>query len=262
MQNFQYKKSLGQNFLNDDNIINNIVEMSNIIGNSLVIEVGCGSGVLTKKLAQTSTKVLAYEIDNRLEDILDENLLSYNNVEIIFDDFLKRDISTDIKKYQYDNLYFVANLPYYITTPIMEKLIESKLPFKGITVMVQKEVGERFMANPKTREYGSLTVFLHYYFDITKLFVVDRTCFTPRPNVDSIVLSLKSKEDQVKVKDEDKFFSLIRDAFHFKRKNLHNNLKNYDLVNVNEILNKYGLDMTARAEELSLEIFMDIANNL
>ena len=262
MENFKFKKSYGQNFLQDQNIINNIVSKTNILPNSLVIEVGPGSGSLTRELAKVAKQVLSYEIDTRLEETLDNNLKEFNNIEIIFDDFLTRDIRNDIKKYDYENIYFVANIPYYITTPIILKLINSKIDFKAITVMIQKEVADRFGAKVKTRDYGSITVFLNYYFDIEKLFLVNRNCFVPKPNVDSIVISLRKKEIVRKVDNEELFFKLIRDSFRFKRKNIRNNLKNYDLEKILRVLSKYGKDLNSRAEELELDIFIDLANEL
>lgn len=262
MEDFKFKKSFGQNFIQDDNIIKNIVSKTNIEENSLVIEVGPGAGVLTKELAKVSKNVLCYEIDDRLEETLDENLKDYSNVDIIYDDFLTRDIKSDISNYSYENIYFVANIPYYITTPIIIKLIESKIDFKKITVMVQKEVAERFSAHPKTKSYGSITVFLNYYYDILKLMFVSRNSFFPKPNVDSEVISLKQKENKKKVVDEELFFKLVRDSFRFKRKNIRNNLKNYNLEKILKVLNKYDKDLTVRAEELELDIFIDIANEL
>lgn len=262
MENFVFKKAYGQNFLNDKNIINNIVKGACIQENSLVIEIGPGSGALTKELAQASKNVLCYEIDERLEEILDENLISFHNVEIIFDDFLKRDIKEDIAKYQYDNIYVVANLPYYITTPIIEKIIESKINFKSITIMIQKEVGDRFCAKPGSRDYSSITVFLNYYYNLKKLFIVSRNAFTPKPNVDSIVISLVTKKERLPLTNEKLFFALIKDSFKFKRKNLRNNLKGYNLEKIEEILKKYNYDLTVRAEQLTLEIFVEIANSL
>jgi len=261
MEDFKFKKAFGQNFLKDNNVITNIVKGSDIKPNSLVIEIGPGSGALTKELALYAKNVLSYEIDTRLEEILDENLIGCHNVKIIFDDFLKRNIEDDIKDYDYENIYVVANLPYYITTPIIEKLIDSKIVFQSITIMIQKEVGDRFGAKVGTRDYGSITVFLNYYFDIKKLFVVSRNCFIPKPNVDSIVISL-IKKDGRKSDNEDLLFKLIRDSFQYKRKNLRNNLKGYDVNIIESALSKYGKDLTARAEELSLDMFIDIANEL
>lgn len=262
MDNFNYKKSLGQNFLQDINVLTNIVKSANIKEKSLVIEVGPGSGNLTREIAKVANQVLCYEIDERLEVILDKSLIDYHNVDIIFDDFLKRDIKKDIEKYEYDNLYLVANLPYYITTPIIEKVIDSNLPFKQLTIMIQKEVGERFNAKPGTKEYNSLTVYLNYYFNLKKEFIVSRNCFIPKPNVDSIVISLIKKDNLLELKNKDHFNKLLRDSFKFKRKTLKNNLKNYDLDKINNVLTKYNFNLTTRAEEIPLEVFVDISNNL
>ena len=262
MNDFNFKKSLGQNFLQDKNILENIVATANVSGNSLTIEIGAGSGNLTKEIAKVSKHVLCYEIDTRIENILDESLKDYNNIHIIFDDFLKRDIKEDIKNYEYDNLYLIANLPYYITTPIIEKIIESNLKFKKIVVMIQKEVGERFNAKPGMKEYNSLTVYLNYYFDLKKEFIVSRNCFIPKPNVDSIVISLVNKKDLLYLKDIDNFNKLLKDSFKFKRKTIRNNLKNYDLTIVEKVLNKYNFNLNTRAEDLPLIVFIDLSNNL
>lgn len=259
---FDFKKKFGQNFLQDKNVLQNIVKGTEIDENSLVIEIGPGSGNLTREIAKVAKQVLCYEIDKELEPILDENLAEYKNVDIIFDDFMKRDPLFDIKKYGYSNIYVCANLPYYITTPIIEKLIECGINFKAITIMIQKEVGERFSAKPNTRDYASITVFLNYYFNIKKLFVVSRNAFIPKPNVDSIVIKLSSRENKEELKNKDLFFKLIRDSFKFKRKNLRNNLKGYDQKKIEEVLKKYKLDLGARAEQLDLNIFVDIANSL
>ena len=259
---FEFKKSLGQNFLQDKNILKKIVDVSNIKDNSLVVEIGPGSGNLTKEIAKVASIVLCYEIDKRLEPILKNNLQVFNNIDIIFDDFLKRNINNDLNNYQYDNLDVIANLPYYITTPIIEKIIESNLPFQSITVMVQKEVGDRFAATPKTKEYNSLTVFLNYYYNIKKEFIVSKNAFIPKPNVDSIVVTLKKKDNILYLKDKDLFNKLLKDSFRFKRKNIKNNLNNYDLKIIEKILQKYGFSLTSRAEELPLEVFVEIVNNL
>ena len=262
MNDFNFKKSLGQNFLQDKNILENIVATANVSGTSLTIDIGAGSGNLTKEIAKVSKHVLCYEIDTRLENILDESLKDYNNIHIIFDDFLKRDIKEDIKNYEYDNLYLIANLPYYITTPIIEKIIESNLKFKKIVVMIQKEVGERFNAKPGMKEYNSLTVYLNYYFDLKNEFIVSRNCFIPKPNVDSIVISLVNKKDLLYLKDIDNFNKLLKDSFKFKRKTIRNNLKNYDLTIVEKVLNKYNFNLNTRAEDLPLIVFIDLSNNL
>lgn len=260
--NFNLKKMYGQNFIIDENIINNIINKAFIDKDTLVIEIGPGAGSLTNKLALNAKNVLCYEIDTSLKPILDENLKEYNNVEIIYNDFLKSNVINDIKKYNYKKLYVVANLPYYITTPIIVKFIEELIPVDKIIVMVQKEVGDRFKANVGTKAYGSLSVYLNYYFDIKKLLDVSRNVFMPKPNVDSIVIELDAKEKKYELKNPTLFFKLIRDSFSQKRKTLRNNLKGYDLDKISEILKKYDMDLSVRAEQLSVDIFVLIANNL
>lgn len=257
---FNFKKKYGQNFIVDKNIIHSIIKKSEIDDETLVIEIGPGAGSLTSELGKYAKNVIAYEIDENLKPILEKNITP--NTEVIYEDFLKRDIAEDIKKYNYKKLYVIANLPYYITTPIIIKLIETKIDFDKIVVMVQKEVGDRFKAKPKTKEYNSLSVFLSYYFNITKILDVSRNVFMPKPNVDSIVVCFTKKVDKLKVNNEELFFKLIKDSFKQKRKNLRNNLKGYDLENISKTLSKYNLDLTVRAEALPLEIFVDIANNL
>lgn len=257
---FNFKKKYGQNFIVDKNIIHSIIKKSEIDDETLVIEIGPGAGSLTSELGKYAKNVIAYEIDETLKPILEKNITP--NTEVIYEDFLKRDIAEDIKKYNYKKLYVIANLPYYITTPIIIKLIETKIDFDKIVVMVQKEVGDRFKAKPKTKEYNSLSVFLSYYFNITKILDVSRNVFMPKPNVDSIVVCFTKKVDKLKVNNEELFFKLIKDSFKQKRKNLRNNLKGYDLENISKTLSKYNLDLTVRAEALPLEIFVDIANNL
>lgn len=257
---FNFKKKYGQNFIVDKNIIHSIIAKSEIDDETLVIEIGPGAGSLTSELGKYAKNVIAYEIDETLKPILEKNITP--NTEVIYEDFLKRDIAEDIKKYNYKKLYVIANLPYYITTPIIIKLIETKIDFDKIVVMVQKEVGDRFKAKPKTKEYNSLSVFLSYYFNITKILDVSRNVFMPKPNVDSIVVCFTKKVDKLKVNNEELFFKLIKDSFKQKRKNLRNNLKGYDLENISKTLSKYNLDLTVRAEALPLEIFVDIANNL
>lgn len=259
-ENFNFKKKFGQNFIVDKNIINNIINKSNIDKETLVIEIGPGAGSLTSELGKVAKNVIAYEIDKTLKPILEKNIQS--NTEIIYEDFLKRNISEDLKKYNYKKIYVVANLPYYITTPIIIKLIEDKLNIDKIVVMVQKEVGDRFKAKPNTKEYNSLSIFLNYYYTVEKLLDVSKNVFIPKPNVDSIVISLTKKEDKIKVNNEKLFFKLVRDSFKQKRKTLKNNLKGYNLEKIEEVLKKHNLDLTVRAETLPIEIFAEIANNL
>lgn len=262
VQNFYFKKKYGQNFLRDQTIPKKIVSVANILENSLIIEIGPGAGALTKELAPKAKQVLCYEIDDSLEELLDKELLGISNIHIIYDDFLKRDIKQDLSFYSYEHLYVVANLPYYITTPIITRLVEENIGVEKIVVMIQKEVADRFCAKPGSREYGSITVFLNYYFDIKKEFLVSKNLFIPKPNVDSIVISLTRNKELLPLKNAELFFQLVRDSFRFKRKMLRNNLKEYDLKNIEEVLKQYHFDLNVRAEELSLEIFVAISNSL
>ena len=264
LHEFNFKKKYVQNFLKNDSIPNRIADCADIKKDSLVIEIGPGAGIMTRILAKNPNvkKVLAYEIDTTLEEILDQTLVGLDNVEVIYDDFLNRNVKIDLKRYEYSNLYVVANLPYYITTPIIMKLIEEDIDIDKIVIMIQKEVADRFCARPGSREYGSITVFLNYYFEIKKEFVVNRSLFVPKPNVDSMVISLNKRQNAYNIKNKDVFFKLIKDSFKFKRKNLRNNLKSYDLEKVSEVLEKHKLDLTVRAEDLPIEIFIDISNNI
>lgn len=259
---FHLKRMYGQNFIIDENIIDSIIRKAEIAEDSLVIEIGPGAGSLTNKLAHVAKQVLCYEIDHSLDCVLHIVLSEYNNVDIIYQDFLKSDVTNDIQKYTYNHLYVVANLPYYITTPIIIKLIEDQIPVDKIVVMVQKEVGERFKAKPGNKDYGSLSIFLQYYFDIVKLLDVSKNVFLPKPNVDSIVVSFERRKNKLEVKNEELFFGLVKDSFVQKRKTLRNNLKNYDLIKIEEVLKQYGYDLSARAEVLPIELFVKIANNL
>ena len=259
---FSLKKKFGQNFIVDENIINSIIEKSEIDKDTLVVEVGPGAGSLTYKLGKSAKNVLCYEIDTTLKEVLESNIVELDNVEVIYEDFLKVNVLEDIKKYEYKKLYLVANLPYYITTPIIIKTVEDNIPVDKMVVMVQKEVGDRFKATPGNKEYGSLSVFLNYYFETRKLMDVSANVFIPKPNVDSIIVEFKKKENIIDVKDKELFFKLIRDSFTQKRKTLRNNLKGYNLEKVEEVLKNHNLDLSVRAEQLALEIFIDIANNL
>ena len=260
--NFNLKKMFGQNFIIDENIINSIITSAQIDKDTLVIEIGPGAGSLTYKLSQYSKNVLCYEIDTTLKELLEDNLKDCTNVDIIFKDFLKANILEDIKKYSYKKLYVVANLPYYITTPIIVKFIEDNIPVDKIVVMVQKEVGNRFKAKPNPKEYNSLSIYLNYYFDVKKLLDISKNVFIPKPNVDSIVVEFIKRENTFKLKDEKLFFNLVKDSFTQKRKTIKNNLKKYNLKKIEKILKKYNFDLMARAEQLPIEVFVDISNNL
>ena len=258
MSSFDYKKSLGQNFLKDKNIINKISESINPTEEDLIVEIGPGAGALTNELVKKKCDVICFEIDTRLKEILEA--IDYPRLKIVFNDFLKVNLKEYIDEKKYKNIYFVGNLPYYITTAIINKIIDESNPHE-ITVMVQKEVGDRFMSKPNSRDYGSLSVFLQYNFDVTKVVNVNKRCFEPVPKVDSVVVKL-SKNKKYEAKNEDKFYKLVKDSFTQKRKNLRNNLRNYDLTKVEEVLKKYDKDLTARAESLSVEQFVEISNNI
>ena len=259
---FNFKKKFCQNFIIDENIINSIVNKSKVDKETFVIEIGVGAGALTEKLAQNAKNVLCYEIDESLKPILDNKLSNFNNITIKYIDFLKSNVVNDIKEYNYKKLYVIANLPYYITTPIIMKIIDSNISVDKIVVMVQKEVGDRFRAEPNSKDYNSLSIYLNYYFDVRKIMDVSRNVFMPKPNVDSIVVEFSKKEKKLELIDEQIFFKLIKDSFTQKRKNLRNNLKNYDLLTVENVLKKYNFDLNVRAEQLPINIFVEIANSL
>ncbi len=258
----KFKKKYGQNFLKRESVVERIADVCSLTKNDLVVEVGPGGAILTKALAKRAGNVLAYEIDTDLKEELALKLYEYSNVTILFQDFLESNIKDDLLNYTYQNLYFISNVPYYITTPIMMKIMESKLDFQKICMMVQKEVGDRFSAKPGSREYGSISVFLSYFYNTKKEFFVSRKEFVPEPNVDSVVISFTKKENLLPLKNQTLFFQLVRDSFQFKRKNLRNNLKKYDLNVVLSVLQLHHYDLTVRAEQLSVEIFVEIANAL
>ncbi len=258
----KFKKKLGQNFLKNINVVKRIVDVSDIDDNSLVIEVGPGGAIMTRELALKAKNVLAYEIDQDLSDELFKRLDGFDNVNVLFQDFLNSDLASDVDNYSYDKLYFVSNVPYYITTPIILKLIKSGLKFNKIVMMVQKEVGDRFSTEPGSREYGSITVLLNYFYDIKKEFFVSKKEFVPEPKVDSLVISFTENEHKLPLKDFEFFEKILHDSFQYKRKNIKNNLKAYDLKIVERVLNDFDYDLTVRAEELSIEVFVSLANAL
>lgn len=255
---FNYKKSLGQNFLKDKNIIKKIADSINPTEEDLIIEIGPGAGALTKELVKKKSEVICFEIDTRLKEILEQ--INSEKLTIIYKDFLSIKINEYIDQNKYKNLYFVGNLPYYITTAIINKIVKESNPYE-ITIMVQKEVADRFSAKPGTKDYSSISIFLQYNFDIERVCNVSKTCFEPVPKVDSSVIKFK-RNKKISANDEEKFYKLIKDSFTQKRKNLRNNLKGYDLNKIQAILKKYDKDLTARAEQLSIEEFIDISNNI
>ena len=264
MKNFNFKKKYGQNFLQNKNVIMKIAKTGEVEDNSLIIEVGPGSGNLTACLAEvySTSDILAYEIDKSLKEVLADRLNKFSNIDIMFFDFLQSDIVSDIANYKYNKLYFISNVPYYITTPILFKLIDSNLFFQKIVMMVQKEVGDRFCSGVSKKEYGAITVILNYDFNIKKEFLVDRNQFYPRPNVDSVVVSFTNKDVKEPLIDKKHFLKLVKDSFKFKRKTLRNNLKNYNLDIIEVVLIKYGYDLNIRAEALDYKVFVEMSNAL
>ena len=255
---FNYKMSLGHNFLMDKNKINQIIESIEVGENDLIVEIGPGAGAITKELVKKNCDVLCFEIDIRLKDILSK--IDSDKLEIVYQDFLTINLSDYIDYSKYKKIIFVGNLPYYITTAIINKIIDYNHADE-IVIMVQKEVAERFMAKPNSKKYNSLSVFLQYHFNIEKVCDVSKNCFEPIPKVDSTVIKFK-KSNKYKVNNETVFYKLIKDSFTQKRKNLKNNLKSYDLIKIENILKKINKDLTYRAESLTIEDFILISNKL
>ncbi len=261
--NITANKSLGQNFLIDDDIVENIVKSAKIEKEDLAIEIGPGLGTLTNELLKYAGKVICVELDKKMIQILEDRFRLFDNIEIINDDILKIDLNKIIEESKMKHTKIVANLPYYITTPIIMKLLEEKANFESITVMVQKEVAERLCAKTGTREAGAITYGVEYYSKAEKLFLVPRNSFIPAPNVDSEVINLRIKKEKVeKVKDEEKLFKIIKYAFMQRRKTLINAFQNagIDKEKTKEILNKLELDEKVRGEALTLKDFINISN--
>lgn len=249
------KKSLGQNFLIDKNIIKKIVDEVDSNESDLIIEIGPGRGALTKELKQKSSKIIAYELDTDLKPILEK--LEDDKVKVIYKDFLLSNINEDIKDIKYNNLYLIGNLPYYITTPIIEHVISEKINFEKFTIMVQKEVADRFLAKPKSKDYGYITLVLKYYFDASKVTDVSKYSFDPVPKVESAVISFTKRENKPEI-DEESYFDFLKNAFKQKRKTLKNNLNTYDWNIIKDILVKHNLKESVRAEELDEDILIEI----
>lgn len=266
--NFSFKKSLGQNFLIDVNVLKNIIKHAGISKQSGVIEIGPGIGSLTEQIAIHAKKVIAYEIDQRLEPVLAETLQAYENIELIFTDVLEANIHEAIKKYfsNVSDTHIVANLPYYITTPIIMKLLEDKLPITRLTMMTQKEVAVRMSALPGDKDYGSLSIAVQYYTEAKIVMDVSRHVFMPRPNVDSAVLTLTIRETPpVEVIDEPYFFTIVRASFAQRRKTLRNNLISYFKERlsrevITKVIHQAGIDGQRRGETLTIKEFATLAN--
>ncbi len=268
---FTFKKSFGQNFLTDTNILQKIVDTAEIDDRVNVIEIGPGIGALTEFLAERAAQVMAFEIDHRLVPILADTLRDFDNVTVVNEDILKVDLAKHIQNFKNPELPIkvVANLPYYITTPILMHLIESGIPFSEFVVMMQKEVADRISAQPNTKAYGSLSIAVQYYMTAKVAFIVPRTVFVPAPNVDSAILKMvRRPEPAVAVEDESFFFKVSKASFTHRRKTLWNNLTGYfgkaEEVKdkLTKALDQAGLSPSVRGEALSLAEFARLADAL
>ena len=258
--NLRAKKNFGQNFLVDASVTGRMA--STLRDDGVVIEVGPGIGSLTEELAKRAKHVRSYEIDERLIPVLEDTLKDYDNVEIVLQDILETDINKELQPLvdKYKHIEFAANLPYYITTPVLFKLFESSIPFEKIVVMIQKEVADRFSAKPGTKEYGALSVESQYLYDVKKLFNVPRTSFNPAPNVDSAVISFTKHEKNKTVDNEKLFFELVKACFKQRRKTLYNNLKEYfdSKEKAESLLLKANIPLETRAEMLDLNQYIEL----
>lgn len=267
--NFNFQKKFGQNFLIDPSVLERIVDAAQITEDDCVLEIGPGIGTMTQYLAERAREVVAVEIDRALIPILQDTLSAYKNVIIINADILKVDIGQLVRERNGGRpIKVVANLPYYITTPIIMSLLESRVPLKSITIMVQKEVAERMQVGPGTKEYGALSLAVQYYANPEIVANVPPNCFIPRPNVGSAVIRLtRYEEPPVQVNDERKMFALIRASFNQRRKTLANGLANaaglgVTRERVTQVLEEMGLPATVRGETFSLEQFARLSNLL
>lgn len=267
--NFSFQKKFGQNFLIDTHILERIIQEAEINENDMVLEIGPGIGTMTQYLCENAREVIAVEIDKALIPILSDTLSEYNNVTIINEDILKVDINELVKERNGGKpIKVVANLPYYITTPIIMGLFEKKVNVESITVMVQKEVAQRMQAGPGTKDYGALSLAVQYYAEPEIVSNVPPNCFMPRPNVSSAVIRLKlHNKPVISVKSEEMFFKIIRASFAQRRKTLMNSINNSGELNftkeqVASALNQMGLPQTIRGEALTLEQFAKLSDIL
>ena len=266
---FRFQKKFGQNFLIDTYVLKKIASAADITDDDFVLEIGPGIGTLTQVLCESAGKVVAVEIDRNLIPILDETLSGYDNITVLNNDIMKIDIEEIVSGYNGGKpIKVVANLPYYITTPIIMKLFESRVPLKSVTVMVQKEVALRMQAEPDTKDYGALSLAVQYYADVKTVANVPENCFLPRPSVGSAVVQLTCREKSpVDVKDEKLMFKIIRASFNQRRKTLQNGLGNDSSLPVTKEQAKdaivdMGLPPLVRGETLSLKQFAELSNRL
>lgn len=267
--NFDFQKKFGQNFLIDEHVLDKIIRAAEITEDDFVLEIGPGIGTMTQYLAENAREVMAVEIDQNLIPILSETLSEYKNVTILNADILKVDIGKIVEERNAGKaIKIVANLPYYITTPIIMGLFESRVPIESITVMVQKEVADRMQAGPGTKDYGALSLAVQYYASPYIAANVPPNCFMPRPKVGSSVIKLtKYKEPPIKVSNEKLLFQLIRASFNQRRKTLQNGIKNFSQLNFSKeqvagALEEMGLPAAVRGEALTLEQFAQLCNLL
>ena len=251
------QKKFGQNFLKDETILSRIASSIEINPDDLVIEIGPGMGALTKELKHANSYLLPYEIDERMKPYLEQ--FETEKSHIFYGDFLKRNLIEDIKTIPYKNLYVIANIPYYITSPILAKLIEQKTPIQKIVLLVQKEFGYRLCAKEKTKDYNAFTLYVDAKYDARVLFEVGKEFFVPVPKVDSVVIELVRNE-KVEPQNFDFYLRFVRDAFQNKRKTLKNNMKSYDFNKIKSILATLGYQENVRAEEISKEDFRTLAS--
>mgnify|MGYP001136240275 FL=1 len=260
-------KNLGQNFLIDDDTVSGIVDAANVSKDDLIIEIGPGLGTLTKELLDRAGKVICIELDKRMIEILNDRFSMYDNFKVLNDDVLKVNLKELIEKEKVKTTKIVANLPYYITTPIIMKLLEERLDIETITVMIQKEVADRLVTKPGTGDTGAITYAIHYYTNPKRVLEVPNTAFIPEPKVNSTVINLEVlKEPKVAVKDEKKLFEVIKTAFMQKRKTLLNALANSNKYGSKEQICKtlelLSIDNRVRQEKLTLEEFAKIADEI
>ncbi|MBE7082021.1 MAG: ribosomal RNA small subunit methyltransferase A [Clostridiales bacterium] len=256
--NFSLKKAFGQNFLTDTELLDQIVEKAGVSSNDTVLEIGCGAGALTSALAKRAKRVVGYEIDTRLKPVLNDVLCDYNNVEIVFNDIMKVSLD-EIEKKLGGEYILVANLPYYITTPIIMRFIENAQNIKGMVIMVQEEVAYRLASKNSSSDYGAITVGINLRGSAEVVLKVGREKFTPIPNVDSAIVKITIEKDKFKGVDFNNVRNVVRCAFSSRRKMLVNNLMNtykFSRAKAEEILTKANLDLTVRGENLSAQDFV------
>lgn len=253
------KKNYGQNFLTEPGIVSKIAKYAVVSDHTIVIEIGPGIGALTQMLSQEAKKVIAYEIDERLPEVLAYSLEDCDNVEIILEDFMQVDLKAIVDQYPEDDVVVAANLPYYITTPILFKIFESNADIKRITVMMQKEVADRFSATVNSKDYNALSVITQYRTTVKQVVKVPRNVFNPKPNVDSSVLQFEFKEKDVTV-NEELFFSMVKACFKQRRKTILNNFGEWlnDKEKARVYLEDAGIDVARRAESCTCEEFMKL----